>query len=527
MPNLAYSDAVWDTAYRRIFFIPRIRRRVLELKRFLSKTRIQAEITGDVDGDLVSVGTPTGLNPGVNCTKDCKVWIRVTGAGPYAVDAYKAAGGGGGNKVATIASLAAGATGTLTQANSSGLSFPVTLKNPVTVHNDDQIQVYFSPDVLAQLGVIFDGTDVDDEYSRTAIKAALTSAVAKLGEIEDALDTAIRKMFLTDPPDNPQAFLNRFLTSKETELIRETVNNPDTAGNLTRTRSGIFERLRQCMKDELTGSTQDVIKRVVAAAAGVPSGDNQGQFQIASHTPLEQCRAARYRFTCTDDTIGKARFRLDITPMDGSTENVETITAGPFIKRAYLGPHGFGGTAGIKIMPIFTKTGDGSNLYLASLASGWSVDGETKDNTSDGTLWWEITGSGPYVYSFYKSSSFNTDTLVAQATGVTAGGFLNATPYGASGITIIGTAGSAPAAFATGTFLLNPPRIKNTLAGTADYIEVDVTVTSTGIISDLFSLFFFDSPAGGARLNTDVSGSESVSDDYMKLAFPRYAVRDV
>jgi len=101
---------------------------------------------------------------------------------------------------------------------------------------------------------------------------------------------------------------------------------------------------------------------------------------------------------------------------------------------------------------ITEKRGDNSHLNIAAASpTSPTITGLADNNSDSRTLYWQITGSGPYTVSFYKSASLAAGAIVAQATGVAAGAAYSATQQNSSGLTVAGTAGSAPVTGATGT----------------------------------------------------------------------------
>lgn len=117
---------------------------LLEMMTFGAPTVAVSQLTEKYDGQLVETADPnsntsawvlTGIDIATH-TDAGKVYVRITGAGPYTVNLYKASGGGTLDKIATGAGAAGGAV-VLAEANSSGVSGSVTLGNPVTPEADD------------------------------------------------------------------------------------------------------------------------------------------------------------------------------------------------------------------------------------------------------------------------------------------------------------------------------------------------------------------------------------------------------
>ena len=450
--------------------------------------------------------TIAGLDPGVNCTTELRLYFRwVANGGNWDVNIYKATGGGGGDLVAHVTNIAASGTAALVADNSSGLTGSITIGATIAADATDRHQVLAKIDYPLRLAKVLtqDGTVEDDQHSRVVLQDLYAQLAAFELQKIGAIRAAISRWALTDGRRNPIA-RGRDFTSTSDSALSSDVDVPDLSGNVARKRTGWFYTVADAMEDEATGGEQDVVRRVPSAGAGSADAGNTGLFTIASHTPREKAIAGRWVFKVSDDTIGKETFTYEFTSDEG---DITLSGSGPQIKKEWSGPNGFGP---ITMLRTLTKTNDGSNLHLAA-TSACTVTGETSENTNDGKVYWKVVANGSNKdYEFYKASTYHSSKLVAKATNIATGADFTATAQNASGLEIAWTAGSAPVATTTGELNLNVPKVENA-NGVPDQITVTVTVAaSPGLIQTIFAEEL------DAQLNSDTSGSESIPDNYAK-----------
>lgn len=518
--NLAHTDAEWLRFLGRelgyAFFAPL--RLLREVRDRFGDARTQVLNLVDWNSNISSI-TLSGVNFGTNCTTEGRLYVRiVANGGNWDCNIYKATGGGGGDLVATATNVAASGTGTLTASNSSGLTGSVTLGSSITAETNDRHQLLCFPDFRQMLSYIFTGTDSieDDEASRKAALDAYDRIASKLDEAIAELLLGVNRWAIS-APGNPVARGNKFGKTQETGLFADGPLD-DGSGTITRGRTGLFEWLRLAMGDEATGSTQDLVKRTPSAAAGVFSSANTGSGTVASHTPGQQCPASIWRFVCVDDTIGSEKFRTIISRTRTGDDRVNTDSSLLTIRKAWSGPLGFGP---ITLARTYTKSGDGSNVNLATVAS-LTVVGETAQNTNAGVLYWKIeSNAANWDISFFNSSTLHSSTLVAKATNVATAAVFVAEPQNSSGLTVTWTVGSAPVTSTNSTLALNCFKTQNS-QGVPDEFSVTVSVAaSPGVYMSILA------DETNAALRGDTSGSESISDNYVKAGtFPPYAVLD-
>ena len=509
MANLAKSQTEWTRLVARemcLLFLAPIRESRETIKRY-SKERTRIVAIGDRQSATphVTALSFVGADYGVNLSAEGRLWVRfVANAGNWDVTFYTAAGASGAVTKAT--NVAASGTGALVAQNASGLTGSITLGATIAADATDLHQVLVFLDYPARLPKVLtqlDGVE-DDLGSRVVLTDLFADVVAAERRKIEAVRRAFSRWALSDGERNPVARGNEFTRTAESFLTSD-VEDPDGSGNVSRQRTGWLYVLRRAMEDELTGGEQDVVRRVVAAAAGVFVSANTGLGSVASHTPAEKTPLGRWTFKCVDDTIGVEKF-------DGVFKATDSDLAFTFsaiqVKKTWSGPRGFGV---ITLARTLTKTNDGSNLRFAA-ASGAVVTGETTLNTNDGDLFVGIVANGSnWDISFYSASSLHSSTLAAKATNIATSAAFTATEQNSSGLNVVWTMGGTPSAVTNIVLELNPFRVEGPTTLVPDEFTIDTTLTGTaGEIQDLLSEFF------DADLNSDALASESISDNYAK-----------
>lgn len=521
MSNLGRSAAEWKALVGEelagLILAPMRELRELEDKFTLERTQIRNLGDRASATPHITALTLSGVVYGTNTSADGKIYVRfvVDGSG-WDVNIYKATGGGGGDLVAHVDALAASGTAALVADNSSGLSGSITLGATITGDTSDNHVLEVVVDYPARLPMVLtqDGTVEDDQFSRRDLQAAYAEVAGLIRQAKARL-RAVTERWALASAGNPVARGNAFTGTSYTVLASDGVSE-DSDGNVTRTRTGWFYFLKDAMEDEGTGGEQDVVRRVLAAGAGSFDSGNDGSGTVSSHTPLENALPGTWVFECSDATLGAERFSYLFTSTDSTV--IERGTAGPVVGQQWSGPRGFGP---ITVTRTLTKSNDGSNNVFAA-TSGCTVTGENSSNTNDGDIYVSTTANGSnWDISFYKASSRHSSTLVAKATNVAASAAFTATPQNASGLTIAWTLGGTVSAVSNVTLSLNPFKAENA-NGVPDKFTVAVTLSAgAGLIQTILAEEF------GAFLNSDTSGSESISDGCAKAGtFTAYLVQD-
>lgn len=497
-----------------------------ELCFFLSSARILREVRDTfglereqcviLDGrDYVTGAVINGVDYGVNTTLAGILYVRLTTNGSnFDVHIYLDTGAGSGDEVASVTNLAASATGTLVAANSSGISGTITLGASAAALAADTLRIWCKQDLRKRARVKFDGTGTKDSNT-------LTLAVEMCADVKDQIETALATVraaltrWATEKGQSGQAFMGRSLSA----LISDTASG-DASGSVSRIRTGFGPELSEAMADNTGGGEQDVVKRVAAASAGVFDGANTGLGAVASHTPLEHCPAATWRFTCVAgaDTGNGGSETFNGTAKYADSDEEFSFT-GLVVGQAWSGPHGFGP---ITLTRTHSKTNDASNNVFVAATSA-TVTGANGANTDNGTLHVKTVdaGGGNWDVYFYSSSNRTAGDLVASVEGVASGATFVASEKEGSGLTVVWQLGGTESALSTITLKLNFFVVQNG-DSVPDTFTITTSVTGTpGLIQTTIGeeLDF--------ALNSDTLGSETIEDAHMQAGtFPDFAVQD-
>lgn len=522
MPSLGYSNTVWKRFARELaFFLRRARKSFEDFDRDF-RERVQVVNMNDATSataHLTSV-TLTGVHLGTNTSEDGKLYVRfVANGGNWDVSLYKATGGGGADEMAKATNVAASATGTLVAQNSSGLAGTVTLGATIAAESNDRHYLIVHVDYRGELVKLWpsDGTTDDDVPSRSAATRMLNDLANLERQKQRRIVQGLQEWALS-AVDNPLGRGNAFLESAETALLSEVVLE-DGSGAVSRLRTGWLERLRIAMRDEATGSEQDVLQRVVDAGSVTFASTNAGAGTVADHTPEDHCPIGRWVFSCVQGENDGAGGREAFDGYFQETNTDRRITfSGLRVGQSWKGPEGFGP---ITLARSLTKSGDGSNNVLAA-ASGCTVSGETSNNTDAGVLYIKTTANGSnWDVSFHKSTNRLDSDKVAEATNVAASAAFQATPKNASGLYVTWTLGGTVSAGSTITLDLNFFYSQNS-DNTTDSFELETTLTSSGKCSKIVQRLL------NYKLNGDSSGNELLADTFMAdvNTFVPYLVTD-
>ncbi len=520
--NLGKSQSAWTRYLGREVAEAALRpiRDLREMRAKFARERTQVRVYNDVNGNIASL-TLDGINHVTNTALGFKLYARFTAnGGNWDVALYRSTGGS--NSVATVTNLADGGTAALVAANSSGISGSITLGAAVVGTSGDEIVVEAVLDYKKNLPKIFTQTDsiATDDRCRRIWSAAYDQVSTLQTQAINVLREALRQSQLAnDPVTGTIARGNEFNSANETSLVQD-LEVRDGSGNVTRSLGGLVAVLSDNMADEGTGGEQDVVRDVKAAGAGSFDAANTGLGSLASSTPREKSPVGVIRWRCDsgvdDGNLGSETFSGTFTATDGS--GITFPVSGLMVEKLWTGPRGC--LVQVRLRRTYTKTNDGSNLNLAAVTTG-IFTGENASNTNAGVLYWKVVTNGSnFDFEFYKDA--NLTQLVAKAANVAASAAINATEQNASGLTVAWTAGSAPVATTTGQVNCNG-FVRRRSDGFAD--QFTVTITRTGTAGDIQRILGeeFD-----ADLNSDSSGSESISDLYCTGGtFAPFVVKDL
>jgi hypothetical protein len=456
MADLGKSNTEWYRFWARFVFILAIFRSLdFFARRFGDESRTNLKKTGasttgyaNFGGTLPEHLTIDGLKLGTWTTEDGRIIIRTTGAGPFTVTAYRATGGGAGDRLCAGAG-AAGATVALAELNGSGVTMTYKLSGAPAADTTDTETWKVQQDWRLAARNLFDGTDDEGEdgSSLQAIVAVLTAMYANLIAARDLSVTALEQLMIA-APGNVRAYGSKFLGEEFSSLLTETATV--NGGKVERLRSGALVSLARAARDETTGSTQTFRERLVEAAAAVPDVNNDGKLTIAGVDCEAHARAGRLRWVCVR---GKGQGLPTATQKEqlavyfadaGRSDLTKRFTRDATVGSYYKGEDGQGAGDGFLPERVYTKTGDDDDEQIADVATGFGASGETLLNTSAGVAHCTVVETSPGLFRFDWYSEEERENLVAQSNSVAADAPWTADPVGSSGLSLHGTAGSAP-----------------------------------------------------------------------------------
>lgn len=508
MSNHALGQTAWNKLMRRIGFMLGVIKRLRDQERFFDASRGRTQIREENDTlASTSLWTLSGVQIGTNTDDDGVLYVRITDGSPNTVDLYKAAGGSGGDKVAT-GTGSDGATVTLSASNSSGLTGTVKLATIGASETSDLHRLRVYPDLAVRARVLFDGTEQEDG----AILASALDASERSKALV-AASIAYWQTALTTFLQTEWARIMKSATRTTSAISRATLSDNGTISTVF---TGLLEDGRANMADETSPAAQTVLARTVTPASATYHASNQGKGALlATPTMEEWARAGLVRMTCVSATIGQELFELT---------QVETATAKSFtalnklrINKVFADPQ-----LGIRTMKLLrTWAFTGATADFNTTQSNWSLTGETSTNTNDGVIYLKVTGStGAWIVSGYSSSTYSTASKVFASEAGAAAATVNFSESNGSGLSGYLKIGTAPTTGNTGALNLQTWRTQRSADGKPDEITFDVAVTRGGEFQERVAELF------GYALNSTAS-SPTISDSYVSACtFPAYEVVD-
>lgn len=504
MSNLGLGQTTWNRVFREFGLQLAQRRELVDLQRKYSTryNRTQVREFNDVNAST-SLWTFSGVKIGTNTDEDGFVYVRITDGAPNTVDVYKAAGGAGGDKVAT-GTGADGATVTLAAANSSGLTGTVKLATIGANETNDLHKLQLFPDWGLRADVVWDGTVADDADSKKIFLDTLPRVESQILGAISLIDLQIT-----------QWLAGRFADLMQSGQTKPIVDNTTNDGGVVSTGfAGVLEDGRLNMADETTPAAQKVVENTVTAAAGVFDAANTGQGTINSPSLMEWAGQGTITGICDDDTVGSETFVL--TFKDSTTGAITNAKFVAQVGKLYSDP--VIGIAGLLISRTLSfDTGDTNNF---ATAADYTIDGITPGNTNDGVLYMKLAAGtvdpAKFVIKFYKSSSYASSSLVAVTEEGAANASVGINYRGNSGLSGTAKIGSSPTAGNTRTLNINTFRTENS-NNVPDKWTIAVTVSSRGEFADGVAKAF------RYRLNSVASGSETIDEGYVRAGtYPAY-----
>ena len=461
MPNPVRTQAQFDAFADRWLHPLRKAAAIKELLERFQKTDTVIVEQGDVSS-YVGTWDLDGVVIGTNTDSAGRIFVRITGTGPYTVKGYKATGGGGGDEMFTGAG-AAGATVTLTAVNSSGITGTVVLGGSPAAATGDTIRLRCLPGMALFDRAVFTGSDSRDGDLIAAHQAFNAQAVRALTSLEQSAAAIMRR---PDVVEWTAAFVK---SGTGNGLFSPATEVDDDAVTLAVT--GVIEDLREAMEDNTT--VQSIPVTTLSSGSVVYDSGNAGAGVLAVGAALPVMTAGTLILKCTDEAPPE-RFEVTFRP-DDVTEPTLVGQNDLVVGKEWNDP---AIPLSLTLARDYTKTGDGSNVNLS--ATDGSFTGVTRSNSDGGVLYGKTVANGSnWNLEFYKDSART--QLVAKATNIATAAAFTATQQNRSGLSVSWTAGSAPVngntySIDANLFSVGPP---------ADVISLPISRSATGVIQDL------------------------------------------
>ncbi len=464
MPNPAISQTEADRLFDRVLHALRKAEAVRELKERFESSDAKVIEWGDVN-DNTTTWDLSGVELGVNTDAAGRIFVRVTGAGPFTVKGYKATGGGGSDEMFT-GSGAADATVTLTAANSSGISGSVVLGSSPTADTSDNHKLRVLPGFDEHDRHVFDGAEDEDGKLRSAHQTFNESVVNSLQSLEDQAVALLESELAQD-------FISRVIKAASEDTLSKVINVDDDVVTLSVT--GVVEDLREAMEDNTT--EQKVAVTTLAAGSVTYDSGNSGAGTLTIGAVNPNLVPGTVTVKCSNESIPE-RFTVSFRPDQAFADKI-TGQQDLVVGKGWIDPDL---NISLTLNRTYDKNStDGSNLEVAAVADITGVTGLSLDESDDGVLYGKIVANGSnWDVEFYKASGRTTADLVAKATNVATGAVFTATQQNRSGLSIGWKVGSGPTngntfELDTNPFKVGPP---------ADVMTFAITRSAKGEIQD-------------------------------------------
>jgi len=387
------------------------------------------------------------------------------------------------------------ATLTLTEQNSSGISGTVYVAAIPSADNDEIILTLY-PGWQARTCIAAPATSSTESVRRRDMLfrqhelSQIQQEVAYFQAIMASCRSSFEWFFSQDGPGG-----SILLTGARKFL--DVALTVDEDGGIDVARTGVLAALDDRMRDDTNAQT--VAENTVSASAFTADGDNSGAIGSLTPSVTNDVEAGTLELVCVNEVIGNIEFEVRLRQTDPS----RPVLVGRY--RARMGQYWEDPFMGVSFTTAYSisEAGDG-----ATQMSGWSVTGETDDNTNDGILYWALTNPSGTVrrLKIYKSSSGGTANLVAQG-DVTGDGVVTCTSRNGSGLTVVATVAYTEddETISANTIDLQPPK-----STTSNGPDVWQSTTANDYASRFATFLALNYP--GANLPDTTAGSETADD---------------
>lgn len=387
--DLAWTQPVWNNFFQRIGLISSVYHTLDRFRDELKRDDIIVDEYYDANEYLTNWAL-SGVNLFTNTDEKGLLYVSIVpNNGNWDVNIWMDALRG--SLVAKATAVAAGATGTLVEQNSSGLSGTVDLSAGIGA--DATIWLRPRCGLLQQIGNV-PINDTFDSFLKADLMSILTNVV-------DGIATALSKS---------ESFAKRYMIDwignkiGSQESTYSTPTETPSGGTISYENEGMLRDLIDAMEDDTNAGAQSIESPAIGSISESADVDNVGAGTVGTPTWFEYAEECIVTLECIVETIGSEAF--SVVAKRSKEGTIMTAQNNLTVTKTYVSTD-----IGIKSMTLIrtiTDSGDEANHF-----SDWAFSGETSVNTDDGVLYCGYV-SGTKILSIYSDSGRS--ELVAQGT---------------------------------------------------------------------------------------------------------------
>lgn len=367
MPNLSKTQLQFTNLFRELLAYIRLWRQVRALGSRYTLGRIQVLELND-SSNFLSKWSLSGAVRGTNCTEDGRLYVKITDENPSAghalVQVYMDAGQ---TLLVAQGSAADGAVVTLAAQNNSGLSGSVKLAT-----------ITSSPSNIVLLLSIDETLKVRSAYdiSTPGGVAAYKAVTARLQAMGNSMLNALPGIKNDIEQGYMQTKLREFLTSTQPAIlnVQETL---DSSGDVQIQYLGILADLMDAMSENTVA--QSVKANAVSSGSPVYDSSNTGLGVLTIDALYQNLESGSLQLLCTSGVETALPETFDVRFISAVDNSVQKARQSLKTKQNWKSqPIGVAAS----LARTITESGDGGPQL-----TGWSVSGETRQNTDGGDLY--------------------------------------------------------------------------------------------------------------------------------------------
>lgn len=459
MPDIGKNLTEWTDLFREFLQYLRPYRLIRDFRKRFVEGRIRVFQVYNPNG-LMTEWEITGAKRGINCSEDGRLWVDgkndTPAPGTNTIDIYMDSG------LTIPVGQAIGVDGAVVDINevsNSGLGG--SLKLDATFSNCNET-LALDIDEGVKGNRAFD-TGLGGTYASRKFTDNLNNIASQLASLASTAKSDLETNFI-------KTRLKEFM-STPTSTVFTSTEDVDDNNDVVITRSGILAELCDDMEDNTVSGAMNIDENTVTSGVPAYDSDNDGSGTLTFVAIRQNAVNGKITITCTagSDTTLEETFDVKMQATDGRTISGKlSMTIDCEWETQLMGVR-------LLLSRVITDV-DTSNQI-----SGYTVDGETLDNTDAGVIYQELT-SGTYDGGSDKRVNWYSDStkLSLVARGERAGdGAVTMVEQNSSGLS-----GTCTIAYTADDLAmevhLNPFSVD-------DVITVDVSNARDGRIQSLFA----------------------------------------